>query len=673
MAAASAPHSNSRLGIVEDMAKLGVSLGLKARLCIRQCTLLSKAMVEVSDLVRECVLFITAAIEEELLAAMRNGVELIRSCKTKGTWWRGRISVGWVITALLHEERRSEFVEAYDALLEAARIAISPSVAKHGYTSSSAKIIIGRLMSAQELLSNEADADRDELVRLIRDSLILPRGLKLLRSRLVGAYPQNHLLASEDIERGQVLGQGAYGCVYEAKFLGIPCAAVKDIIVARSPGSVHDQDHLPFEIQAHLTVKHSSIVSVLGYYSTTRSSRSSGKHQQQQQIYSLLMERMDRNLTELIEEETKTLNSSSTSTSSTTTPPFAMRESLSIMLQVAAAMELLHSKDMIHRDLKTDNILVRQHRDIVRVKVADLGLACVHLGGLHTDRRGTKNFMAPEVYASETYSKKADVYSFAMVCYHVLTGTLPFADVLRKPMHEFFAMVSKEKRRPVIPGNWPIDLVELVTSCWRHEPEERPTFAMVTERLKLIRASVATNISVEEVTLFLKQEEEVFPFVEENVLPANTTASLAQSDHQSSFVDDIITRLIEVRNGRPACQVQLAESEIRKLCLCAKEIFLSQPNLLELEGPVTICGDIHGQYWDLLTIFQDGGFPPLTNYLFLGNYVDLGKQSIETICLLLAYKIKYPELFFLLRGSHECASVNRIFGFYDESPYHSAP
>ncbi|EFJ11325.1 hypothetical protein SELMODRAFT_235294 [Selaginella moellendorffii] len=138
------------------------------------------------------------------------------------------------------------------------------------------------------------------------------------------------------------------------------------------------------------------------------------------------------------------------------------------------------------------------------------------------------------------------------------------------------------------------------------------------------------------------------------------------SDHQSSFVDDIITRLIEVRNGRPACQVQLAESEIRKLCLCAKEIFLSQPNLLELEGPVTICGDIHGQYWDLLTIFQDGGFPPLTNYLFLGNYVDLGKQSIETICLLLAYKIKYPELFFLLRGSHECASVNRIFGFYDE-------
>jgi len=131
-------------------------------------------------------------------------------------------------------------------------------------------------------------------------------------------------------------------------------------------------------------------------------------------------------------------------------------------------------------------------------------------------------------------------------------------------------------------------------------------------------------------------------------------------------VDGVIDKCLEVRGGKPGKLVQVTEGQLRSLCSSVREIFLSQSAFLELEAPLKICGDVHGQYHDLLRLFEYGAFPPESNYLFLGDYVDRGKQSVETISLLFAYKVKFPENFFLLRGNHECASITRIYGFYDE-------
>ncbi|KAJ4002332.1 Metallo-dependent phosphatase-like protein [Lentinula boryana] len=151
--------------------------------------------------------------------------------------------------------------------------------------------------------------------------------------------------------------------------------------------------------------------------------------------------------------------------------------------------------------------------------------------------------------------------------------------------------------------------------------------------------------------------------------PGSTTASSVQADMKSKSldVDDMIQRLLDVGyTGKVSKSLCLKNTEITSICLAARDVFLSQPTLVELSPPVKIVGDVHGQYSDLIRLFEMCGFPPAANYLFLGDYVDRGKQSLETILLLLCYKIKYPENFFLLRGNHECANVTRVYGFYDE-------
>ena len=100
------------------------------------------------------------------------------------------------------------------------------------------------------------------------------------------------------------------------------------------------------------------------------------------------------------------------------------------------------------------------------------------------------------------------------------------------------------------------------------------------------------------------------------------------ADIETVNIDNIIGRLLEVRGQRPGKQVQLHEDEIRALCAKSREIFIQQPILLELQAPIKICGDVHGQYFDLLRLFEYGGFPPESNYIFLGMWF-----YVHVVCL----------------------------------------
>lgn len=141
---------------------------------------------------------------------------------------------------------------------------------------------------------------------------------------------------------------------------------------------------------------------------------------------------------------------------------------------------------------------------------------------------------------------------------------------------------------------------------------------------------------------------------------AGTSPSMGMAALRSIDLDDMISRLLDAAySGKVTKAVCLKNAEITAICSAAREVFLSQPSLIELSPPVKIVGDVHGQYTDLIRMFEMCGFPPNSNYLFLGDYVDRGKQSLETILLLMCYKLKFPENFFLLRGNHECANVTR--------------
>ncbi|KAI8335229.1 serine/threonine-protein phosphatase 4 catalytic subunit [Blakeslea trispora] len=124
---------------------------------------------------------------------------------------------------------------------------------------------------------------------------------------------------------------------------------------------------------------------------------------------------------------------------------------------------------------------------------------------------------------------------------------------------------------------------------------------------------------------------------------------------------DLDRQLEQLRRGEI-----ITELEVKELCAKAREILIEESNVQRVDAPVTICGDIHGQFHDLKELFRVGGECPETNYLFMGDFVDRGYYSVETFLLLLALKVRYPDRITLIRGNHESRQITQVYGFYDE-------
>ncbi|KAK4749896.1 hypothetical protein SAY87_027345 [Trapa incisa] len=130
------------------------------------------------------------------------------------------------------------------------------------------------------------------------------------------------------------------------------------------------------------------------------------------------------------------------------------------------------------------------------------------------------------------------------------------------------------------------------------------------------------------------------------------------SQEASTDLDEQISQLMQCK--------PLSEPQVRALCEKAKEILMEESNVQPVKSPVTICGDIHGQFHDLIELFKIGGQCPDTNYLFMGDYVDRGYYSVETVTLLVALKVRYHQRITILRGNHESRQITQVYGFYDE-------
>lgn len=144
------------------------------------------------------------------------------------------------------------------------------------------------------------------------------------------------------------------------------------------------------------------------------------------------------------------------------------------------------------------------------------------------------------------------------------------------------------------------------------------------------------------------------------------TDSFTLSSDERTIIEQVYNTLIQSPSLHANENVVLKVQDLKLICQIATQVLKKDTMLIQVEAPVCVVGDLHGQFNDLLQYIAKGGNPTDTKYLFLGDYVDRGSHSLEVITTLLCMKILYPNNVYLLRGNHETETISEQYGFLDE-------
>jgi hypothetical protein len=310
-----------------------------------------------------------------------------------------------------------------------------------------------------------------------------------VNGKKLSEWPLVVLVNMQDLHKGLLLGEGAVRRVYEAKWLGESYA----MKIPKYPST----EILKQEIAALAGVHHPHIVCLVCCADDERNS-----------IY--VMEHMDKSLSQMLADQ---LEGSQLS----------LIRSVELMLQVGEGMKYLHSMGLVHRDLKTDNILIKCDgcgsessmlypavKPAWIAKISDFSTTKVKMDSTayanQTMNTGSIMFMAPEMYRVEHaeewperfHPKKTDVFSFGLICFAVLIGEpTPFpVEELTNPTPTAFKDRVREGKRPELPPYCPSQLSNLIQQCWDANPDERPNFQDICTKLRHIKGLLLTGIII---------------------------------------------------------------------------------------------------------------------------------------------------------------------------------